>query len=116
MEAKSEIESNVQGIIEKYWGTTIPAYYQPADGELYKKIKLAILEAYKAGMEAARKYTRLKKMATLGSLLTTTEFAKREGITPQAIRKAIKENRIRADKYYGNWWLIHSNEKPKRRG
>jgi excisionase family DNA binding protein len=45
------------------------------------------------------------------SYYTVTQFAKKHCVTPQAIRKAIKEGRIEATKL-GHYWLIrrpHAN-------
>lgn len=42
---------------------------------------------------------------TLRNFLSTLEFSKKEGITPQAVRKAIKEKRIWAEKV-GKQWVI----------
>lgn len=49
-------------------------------------------------------------MATIGSLLGVTQFARKVGVSPQRIRKLIKDGRLRADKYGNKFWLIHPME------
>ena len=48
-------------------------------------------------------------MVDIKDYLTVPEFAKRAGVTDQAIRKAIADKRVKADKI-GRQWLIRKSE------
>lgn len=48
---------------------------------------------------------RLDATQTLSNFVSVTQFAKLKGVTPQAVRKAIKEKRIWAEKV-GCQWIV----------
>ena len=49
-----------------------------------------------------------------GHFISVTQYAKRHNITPQAVRKALKEYRLRGEKI-GKMWIIGIREAIKKK-
>ena len=55
---------------------------------------------------------KVTKMTKLSDYFSVRQFAEKLGLTTMAIRKAIKEKRITADKM-GDYYVIHKSELKK---
>lgn len=55
---------------------------------------------------------KLKEMAETNQSLTVAQFAERAGVTRQAVLLAVKQGRIKAEKF-GSYYVIEVSELPR---